>query len=36
MSDELETVMFSRVNPYDPYGKITVLLIIFVIEVMDK
>jgi hypothetical protein len=36
MMDEFERVMFSGVNPYDPYGKITALLVIFGIEIMDK
>jgi|JI6StandDraft_1071083.scaffolds.fasta_scaffold50100_2 hypothetical protein len=28
--------MFHGVNPYDPYGKLTALLVVFVIEVLDK
>jgi len=28
--------MFQGVNPYDPYGKITALFVVFVLEVLDK
>lgn len=35
-TEEFERVMFYGVNPHDPYNKITALLAIFVIEVLDK